>query len=98
MFTLLDAISGTGDFLGEIWTWIVESLSDAISYILVLLPRSPFIDFQYSIPSTFNKIMHLFFWVFPAHEIVVHYAAILGVYLAYYALRVAMNWAKMIGS
>lgn len=98
MLIFLDAISGTGDFLGEVWTWIVESISEVIGFVAVLLPRSPFIDFQYNMPPTFNKIMHLFFWVFPAHQVIVHYAAIVGIYLVYYVLRIAMNWVKMIGS
>jgi hypothetical protein len=97
-FTLLDAISDTGGFMEEIWTWIIDTASETIGFITALLPRSPFIDFQYNLPPTFNNIMHLFFWIFPAHQVIVHYAAIAGIFLTYYALRVAMNWVKMIGS
>lgn len=98
MYILLDAIEGTGDLIGEIWTFIVETASSIISYVLILLPRSPFADIQYAVPENFNKIMHMFFWLFPAHQIIVHYASIVGLFVIYYSLRIAMNWVKMIGS
>ena len=87
-----------GQWLEQIFWWLIEQLSSGISYILALLPESPFAQFNYTVPENFGSFMHLFFYLIPAHQIIAHYAAILGIFLIYYALRVAMNWVKLIGN
>lgn len=95
-FILMDV--GSGEWFNDILLWLLEQANKGMTLVLSLLPDSPFLDFQYNIPENLNSIMHLFFWVFPAHEIIVHYAAILSILLIYYVLRIVMNWLKMIGS
>lgn len=95
-YTFLDV--GLGTWLENIMLWLLEQANKGMTLVLSLLPDSPFLRFQYNVPENLNSIMHLFFWVFPAHEIILHYAAILSIFLIYYVLRIVMNWLKMIGS
>lgn len=87
-----------GQWFEQALMWLLEQLSEGISYVLMLLPESPFARFNYAVPENFGGFMHLFFYLIPAHEIIAHYAAILGIFLIYYAVRVAMNWVKLIGN
>lgn len=86
------------EWIPQIIGWLLGQVSEGMKFVLMLLPRSPFIDLCYDLPEGFNEYLHLFFYLFPAHRVITTYAAIVGIMLIYYVVRVIMNWVKMIGS
>lgn len=72
---------------------VIEKLADAIELLFMLLPESPFLWVQ----EIDNIVLDVINYVFPIPAMISHlqlYVMAVGIY---YALRIALRWAKAAG-
>lgn len=72
---------------------VIEKLADAIELLFMLLPESPFLWVQ-EIDSIVLDVIN---YVFPIPAMISHLQLYVMAVAIYYALRIALRWAKAAG-
>lgn len=73
---------------------IVEGLAEALSWILHVLPDSPFLAMEEIESPWFQTIC----WFFPVSAALTHLSAFVGAVGMWYGIRIIARWVKVAGS
>ena len=76
--------------------WLLDQLGAGISWVLNLLPLSPFRNLGIDNTGQQTVIGWLNYFV-PIADMLALFAAFTVILLAYYALQVVMRWVKVVG-
>ena len=77
--------------------WFIRAIGGAITWILGLLPQSPFSSLA---PAFSGQEKVWIGWVnyfIPISDMMASFALFLGIVVLYYGVRVVMSWVKVLG-
>lgn len=83
-----------GDFFGTAKDWLVDFLNTVQSAIMLLLPDSPFKNFD--MPQQIREILGYINWLVPFYMIGNVLLAWTGAIVIYYAYQIILRWIKSI--
>lgn len=83
------------NFFTGLLQWIINALAAGLIWLIDLFPNSPFTT-PAAPPGSVN--LGYITWIFDFPTWLVHLTLILSAFIAYYAVRVAARWLKMVRS
>jgi hypothetical protein len=78
------------DFLN----WVLDGLSEGLTWVMNLLPLSPFSSWRTDPPSEIN--LGYITWFIPFPTMLVHFSGFLVVLGVYYLYRIIGRWLKLV--
>jgi hypothetical protein len=84
------------DVFVDFFNWVLGGLGEGLSWILGLLPRSPFADWQQDPPEEIN--LGYITWFIPFPTMILHFGTYLVTIGIYYLYRIIARWLKLVRS
>jgi len=81
-------------FIAKIINGLLDLIAVAITAILSLLPSSPF---TWNLDGASTALTWVF-WLIPIPEMITTMSVYITAVLAYYVIRIALRWLKVVGS
>lgn len=82
------------DIFIDFVNWLLENIGDGLTWVIGILPKSPFSGWKTDAPEGIN--LGYITWFIPFPTMILHFAALVTVIGIYYLYRVVARWLKVV--